>query len=63
MNGVNRESAPTLWRRLLDLLDDALPMSPADRAERDDDGRDHSAERQQRFRLQMLGKRGKGGSR
>jgi hypothetical protein len=51
------------WRRILDALDDALPMSPQDRDRRDDDGRDHSAYRKRRLRLRLLEKRGKGGYR
>lgn len=54
---------PEIWRRLIALLDDALPMSPRDRAARDADGRDHSERRLLRFRLHMLEKRGKGGFR
>jgi len=56
-------SRASVWRRLLELLDDALPMSPLDRARRDDDGRDHSAYRKRRLRLHLLEKRGKGGYR
>ena len=53
---------PSLWRRLIALLDDALPMPPDQRAARDD-GRDHSEYRKRRLRLHMLEKRGKGGFR
>jgi hypothetical protein len=53
----------SLWRRLLALLDDALPMPPDQRAARDEDGRDHSPYRKRRLRLHMLEKRGKGGFR
>ena len=56
-------SRASVWRRLLELLDDALPMSPQDRARRDDDGRDQSAYRKRRLRLHLLEKRGKGGYR
>ena len=62
---IRRVTEPrrSLWRKLLALLDDALPMPPDQRAARDDDGRDHSAYRKRRLRLHMLEKRGKGGFR
>ncbi len=53
-------------RRLWSLLDEALPMSPGDRAERDwtnETGDAESARRKQRLKLLMLEKRGKGGYR
>ncbi len=58
-----------LLRHLWSILDDALPMSPDDRAERDstrepgDSGEAESARRRQRLKLHMLEKRGKGGYR
>ena len=51
------------WRRLLTALDDHAPMPPDQRAERDRRGPDDAAERQFRFKLGMLEKRGKGGPR
>jgi hypothetical protein len=51
------------WRRLLEALDDHAPMPPDQRAERDRRAPDDFAERQARFKLRMLEKRGKGGSR
>ena len=63
MIGSVSEPRPSLWRRILALLDDALPMPPDQRAARDDDGRDHSEYRKRRLRLHMLEKRGKGGFR
>jgi hypothetical protein len=53
-------------RRLWSFLDDALPMSPGDRAERDwtpESGDVESARRKLRLKLHMLEKRGKGGYR
>ena len=54
---------PSILRRLLRVVEDALPMSPADRAERDDDGTDRSEARKLRLKIHLLEKRGKGGHR
>jgi len=54
---------PSFWRRILVVIDDALPMPPGERVERDDDGTDRSQHVRLRLKLQMLSKRGKGGSR
>lgn len=54
------------WWAIRAFLDDALPMPPRQRKERDwtalSDG-EESEQRQQRLRLRMLEKRGKGGYR
>lgn len=54
------------WRAVKSFLDDALPMPPGQRQERDwtpDAGEDQSRRRKLRLRLHMLEKRGKGGYR
>ncbi|HEX2843704.1 MAG TPA: hypothetical protein VHP64_00505 [Candidatus Limnocylindria bacterium] len=51
------------WHRLVAALDDHAPMPPDQRAERDRRGPDDAAERQLQFKLRLLGKRGKGGTR
>jgi hypothetical protein len=63
-------NSPSIWRRLVTrltaLLDDALPMSPEEREQRDTaglDANDVAARRRLRFQLGMLEKRGKGGPR
>ncbi len=61
--GPMKDRHPSFWHRLLAFLDDLLPMPPAERAARDDDGKDHSAYRKLRLKLHMLEKRGKGGYR
>lgn len=53
----------TIWHRLLKVIDEALPMPPEQRRARDDDGRDHSADRRRRLRIHLLEKRGRGGCR
>ncbi|MCV0403896.1 MAG: hypothetical protein K5924_09300 [Chloroflexi bacterium] len=60
---MDSKPRPRLWRCLVAMLDDALPMSLRDRAARDADGLDHTKYRLRRFRLHMLEKRGKGGLR
>lgn len=57
------EQRPSLWRRIIAVIDDILPMPPEQREARDDDGKDHSAARKLRLKLHMLEKRGKGGTR
>lgn len=52
----------SLWRRAWRALEDLLP-GPPDRRHRDESGRDRSEERQRRLKMQMLEKRGKGGTR
>ena len=53
-------------RRLMDLIDDALPMPPSQRTERDwvPESSDEVARRRSlRLKLHLLSKRGKGGYR
>lgn len=57
------EQRSTWWHSVIKWLDDALPLSPVDREEREDDGRDNSASRRLRLKLHQLEKRGKGGYR
>jgi hypothetical protein len=56
----------TAWRRVIAFIDDALPMTPGEREERDSAGQDPeelSNRRQRRIRIRLLEKRGKGGYR
>ena len=57
------KTRPGILIRLLRALEDGLPMSPAERDERDDDGTDRSDARKLRLKIHMLEKRGKGGYR
>jgi hypothetical protein len=54
-----------LLRRLLSWVDDALPMTPFDRARRDwtPDSEAEARRRRDRLKVHMLEKRGKGGYR
>jgi hypothetical protein len=59
-------SRPSLWRRILAALDDALPMPPDQRDGRDrlDESSETESERRlRRFRIGLHEKRGKGGYR
>jgi hypothetical protein len=54
------------WARLARFVDDALPIPPDQREERDwsgETGEQEAARRKRRFQLRMLEKRGKGGYR
>lgn len=59
-------SLRTAWRRVIAFIDDALPMPPGERDERDSAGEDReelSSRRRRRIRIRLLEKRGKGGYR
>jgi hypothetical protein len=60
---VTTKPRPSILSRLVRVIEDGLPMSPAERDERDDDGVDRSDARKLRLRIHMLEKRGKGGYR
>ena len=55
-----------MLRRLMDLIDDALPMPPSQRQQRDrvpESGEEVARRRSLRLKLHLLSKRGKGGYR